>query len=71
MIGIGSFYTILVQDPKHPAYYGDIVGPEDADQVLMRWQVSDAEYRVIFGSLHSETVGADVLAELEKTLPKR
>ncbi len=70
VLSIGSFYTILVQDQKHPAYYGDIVSPEDAGQVLMRWQVTETEYRVIFGSLHAETVGADVLVELEKALPK-
>ncbi|HNY80852.1 MAG: hypothetical protein RBS72_10035 [Sedimentisphaerales bacterium] len=70
VVGIGSFYMSLSQDQKHPAYYGDVVTPEDADQVLMRWQVSETEYRVIFGSLHVETVSAEVLAELEKTLPR-
>ncbi len=70
IMSISRFYMTLVQDQKHPAYYGDIVGPDDVDQVLMRWQVSDTEYRVIFGSLHAETVSAEVLAELEKTLPK-
>jgi outer membrane lipoprotein-sorting protein len=70
IMSISRFYTTLVQDQKHPAYYGDVVGPEDAAQVLMRWQVSETEYRVVFGSLHTETVSAEVLAELEKTLPK-
>jgi outer membrane lipoprotein-sorting protein len=68
--GLGMFHMLLVQDKKDPAYYGDIVTPEDEDQVLMRWKVSDTEYRVIFGSLHTETVTADVLAELEESLPK-
>ena len=67
---MGSFYMLLAQDKKDPAYYGEIVTPEDADQVLMRWKVSDNEYRVIFGGLHVETVTAGVLAELEKTLPR-
>lgn len=70
VVGIGSFYMSLSQDQKHPAYYGDVVTPQDADQVLMRWQVSETEYRVIFGSLHVETVSAEALAELEKTLPR-
>lgn len=69
--GIGSFYTSLSQDEKHPAYYGDVVTPEDSDQVLMRWRVSETEYRVVFGSLHVETVSHEVLAELEKALPQR
>ena len=67
---LGSFYMLLVQDKKDPAYYGEIVTPDDLDQVLMRWKVSDNEYRVIFGGLHVETVTAGVLAELEKTLPR-
>lgn len=70
VMGIITFYTSLAHDQKHPAYYGDVVAPQDADQVLMRWQVSETEYRVIFGSLHVETVSAEALAELEKTLPR-
>jgi hypothetical protein len=68
-----GFYATLVGGKKDPAYYGKVVTPQpqDARQVLMRWKVSDDEYRVIFGSLHVETVKADVLAELEKTLPKQ
>ena len=64
--GLGRFYQTLVQDKKDPAYYGKSVTPEDADQVLMRWKVSDNEYRVIFGTLKAETVTAEALAELEK-----
>ncbi len=68
--GPSLFYSTLVQDQKDPAYHGDIVTPKDAEQVLVRWQVSDAKYRVIFGDLRAETVSAEVLAELEKVLPK-
>ena len=52
------------------AYYGKTVTPKDADKVLMRWKVSDNEYRVIYGDLHTETVTQAKLAELEKALPK-
>jgi hypothetical protein len=69
--GAVAFYMFLVQDHKDPAYYGDIVTPQDFDQVLLRWKVSDNEYRVIFGSLHAETVTKEVLAELEQNLPKK
>ena len=65
-----TFYGTLVRGNKDPAYYGKTVTPQDADKVLMRWKVSDTEYRVIFGNLNAQTVKADVLAELEKTLPK-
>ncbi len=69
--GLSTFYTQLVQQKKDPAYYGDKVTPKDYDQVLMRWKVSDNEYRIIFGSLHVETVTANVLAELEQNLPEK
>jgi len=69
VLAVGTFYSTLTSDNKAPAYYGDVVTPDDVDQVLMRWKVSDTEYRVIFGNLHAETVSADVLAELEKALP--
>ena len=68
--GAGIFYMLLTQEKKEPAYHGDVITPEDADKVLMRWKVSDTEYRVLFGSLHAETVDAATLAELEKTIPK-
>jgi hypothetical protein len=66
---LSMFYMTLVQEKKEPAYYGDVVGPKDANQVLMRWKVSDNEYRVIYGDLRAETVTAERLAELEVTLP--
>jgi hypothetical protein len=70
ILNLNGFYYGLVQDKKDPAYYGKTVTPKDADKVLMRWKVSDNEYRVIFGDLRAETVTAEKLAELEKALPK-
>jgi len=64
------FFMGLMGDGKDPAYYGQTVAPKDADKVLLRWKVSDKEYRVIFGDLHAETVSPEKLAELEKNLPK-
>ena len=63
-------YATLVQDQKDPAYHGDVVAPGDAEHVLVRWKVSDSEYRVIYGDLRAETVSMERLAELEKALPK-
>jgi len=62
---LGMFYMTLVQEDKDPAYYGDTVGQDDVDAVLLRWKVADDEYRVIFGDLSVETVSADQLAELK------
>jgi hypothetical protein len=68
--GLERFGRRLQWDKKDPAYYGKTVTPKDADKVLLRWKVSDKEYRVIFGDLHAETVSPEKLAELEKALPK-
>jgi len=69
--GLARFYIeIQWWDNKDPAYYGETVTPKDADKVLMRWKVSDNEYRVIYGDLHAETVTPEKLAELEADLPK-
>jgi outer membrane lipoprotein-sorting protein len=67
---LGMFQIALAQEKKEPVYYGDIVGPADADKVLLRWKLSDTEYRVIYGNLTAETVSAEKLAELESKLPK-
>jgi hypothetical protein len=67
---LGMFYMMLVQDKKEPAYYGNVVGPNDANLVLMRWKTGDNEYRVIYGNLTAETVSAERLAELESKIPK-
>ncbi len=68
--GLHRFYRILMVDGKRPAYYGMTVTPKDADKVLLRWKVSDNEYRVIFGDLRAKTVTAEELAELEKVVSK-
>jgi hypothetical protein len=60
-----SFYAALDQADKDIVYYGDRVTANDVDMVLMRWKVSDDEYRVIFGDLTAENVSAAQLAELE------
>jgi hypothetical protein len=63
---IGLFYMTLVEDKKEPVYYGQTVGPDDVEAVLLRWKISDEKYRVIFGDLSAMDVGAEKLAELEK-----
>ncbi len=63
---IGFFYMTLVTDKKEPVYYGESVGPDDADMVLLKWKVSDDQYRVIFGDLTAEDLTAEQWNELEK-----
>jgi outer membrane lipoprotein-sorting protein len=62
---IGLFYMALVQDQKEPVYYGETVGPDDVEAVLLRWKISDEKYRVIFGDLSALDVTAEKLKELE------
>jgi hypothetical protein len=64
----GFFYMMLTQEKKEPIYYGETVGPDDTDAVLMRWKISDNEYRVVFGDLSVGNVTAEELAVLEKPL---
>ncbi len=66
LLGPTFFYGTLLEENREPAYYGDTVGPDNADKVLLRWKLDDGQYRVIFGDLSVKTVTAEELAELEK-----
>ncbi|MBN2591805.1 MAG: hypothetical protein JXA96_18200 [Sedimentisphaerales bacterium] len=68
--GLQSFHAQLVKEDKNPAYYGDKVKAGDAGFVLMRWKVSDFDYRVIFGDLTVETITFETLVQLEQNLPE-
>ena len=61
-----AFYDKLIREKKDVAYYGDKITVEDSDKVLMRWKISDDQYRVVFGNLTRKSVTAERLAELEK-----
>jgi len=63
---LAMFYVMLLGDEKEPAYYGETVGPDDTDAVLMRWKTSDGLYRVVFGDLLTSDVTPEELAELER-----
>jgi outer membrane lipoprotein-sorting protein len=67
---LGLFYTTLVQDKKEPVYYGESVGPNDGDKILLQWKVSEGQYRVIYGNLTTADITAEQLTELEKSIPK-
>ena len=66
IMGPAFFYEELVKDKKNPAYYGQTVGPDDTNKVLLRWKLDDGRYRVIFGDLSIKNVTGEELAELEK-----
>ena len=62
----GALYAQLARENKDVAYYGDTVTAKDSEKVLMRWKISDDEYRVILGDLTTKNLSAEELAELEK-----
>jgi hypothetical protein len=59
------FYDELLRQDKDVAYFGDTVTAKDTDSVLMRWKISDDQYRVIFGDLTTKDISTAQLAELE------
>jgi hypothetical protein len=61
-----GFYAKLQNENKDPAYHGDKVASTDSDLPLLRWKVSNNQFRVIYGDLHVEDVGPERLAELER-----
>lgn len=67
MRSIRGFASIngILRDNADAAYYGKTVGPNDKDKILLRWKLDDGDYRVIYGDLRSETVGAERLKALE------
>ena len=63
--------TKLSRYQKDPAYYGDRVTPDMPDHILMRWTISENQYRVIFGDLSVKTLTANQLANLEQYLDQK
>lgn len=64
--GACLFYGKLVKDSKDAAYYGGTVTTQDVEKVLLRWKISDDQYRVIFGDLSTLDVSYDELVQLEQ-----
>jgi hypothetical protein len=66
--------VIQPQSDQEPAVACSVEAVElaykDTGKVLLRWKVSDKEYRVIFGDLHTETVSPERLAQLEEAMLK-
>jgi hypothetical protein len=60
-----EFQGKLARDDSDVLYFGDRVRPGDSDHVLMRWRMGEDRYRVLFGDLRAETVGAEELIDLE------
>ena len=64
----GRFYGDLFLEYEEVAYHGKVVTTNDPGLPLLRWKISDNEYRVLFGDLRIENVSAEDLADLETYL---
>ena len=51
-----AFHQELVKNGREPQYFGDQVKPDDADAVLMSWNLDDGQRRVVYGDLRAQTV---------------
>ena len=60
-----SWINVIQRDFPEGVYNGKTVTPTDTAKVLVRWQLEDGDYRVIFGDLKSETVSPARLRQLE------
>ncbi|MEK6247438.1 MAG: hypothetical protein N2C12_04615, partial [Planctomycetales bacterium] len=60
-----QYFQTLQKDGKDPVYYGPTVTADDANKVLLRWKLSDGQYRVILGALQIKAVDAAQWAQLE------
>jgi hypothetical protein len=70
IISIARFYSELLKTAKEPAYYGAGITAVDSNSVLIRWKISDNEYRVIYGDLTAENISTEQLAEMEAAISK-
>jgi hypothetical protein len=60
-----SWINVIQRDFPEGVYNGKTVTPKDATKVLVRWQLDDGDYRVIFGDLTTATVSPSRLRQLE------
>ncbi|WP_148597535.1 hypothetical protein [Aquisphaera giovannonii] len=60
-----SWINVIQRDLPEGVYNGKSVTPKDVGKVLVRWQLDDGDYRVIFGDLSSATIPPDRLREIE------
>jgi hypothetical protein len=65
-LGTFSRVTDILANNPDAAYYGNTVGPNDKDKVLLRWKLDDGKYQVLFGDLRAASVTPEELQALER-----
>ena len=68
LLATGRFFGDLFLEYGDVAYHGKVVTANDLELPLLRWKISDDEYRVLFSDLRIENISAADLAELEADL---
>jgi hypothetical protein len=53
--------TVLQRNNPDAKYFGQDVGPKDAEKILLYWQLPDGKYQVIYGDLRSESLTSEKL----------
>jgi hypothetical protein len=60
-----SWINVIQRDFADGVYNGKAVTPKDAAKALVRWQLDDGDYRIVYGDLSSATVSPSRLRQLE------
>ena len=66
--GMSGYYQNLLSQGIDVVYYGDNINLGDSNAVLMQWKISKGQYKVIFADLHTKTVSAEELIELQRQM---
>jgi len=59
--GLFMFNLKMNQENRDPRYYGAVVTPEDADEILYAWRRDDGDYDAIYGDLTTGVVNCEQL----------
>ena len=54
-----NFVQTLQLEGRNPGYFGEDVGPQDANSVLLQWALPEGGTRVIYGDLRAVTIHAN------------
>jgi hypothetical protein len=63
-----SVHDRLASEGKEVVYYGDRVGTDDTESILMHWKLEDGSYNVIFGDFRLANVTAEQLIKLQSKM---
>ncbi len=62
-----TFYDKLVREGHSVQYHGDTVSRQDAGKILVAWNSSKQQFRVILGDLSARTLSTQQFSELARS----